>query len=236
MTDMPYTIAVAGKGGVGKTTLTGMMIQRLAEQKKGPILAVDADANSNLNEVLGVEVEMTLGDIRDELANAELLVEEDDYDLLVMGHTQGKGCYCFVNGLLSAQVAKRSQNYNYVVVDNEAGMEHISRGVLPSMQTAILVSDCSRRGVQAVGRIAELIKECDMHPDTVGLIINRAPKGELNKGIQEEIANQGLTLLGVVPQDETVYEYDCEGRPTSTLPEDNPVKTALRAIVDNLKL
>ena len=164
------------------------------------------------------------------------LVEEDDYDLLVMGHTQGKGCYCFVNGLLSAQVAKRAQNYNYVVVDNEAGMEHISRGVLPSMQTAILVSDCSRRGVQAVGRIAELIKECDMHPDTVGLIINRAPKGELNKGIQEEIANQGLTLLGVVPQDETVYEYDCEGRPTSTLPEDNPVKTALRAIVDNLKL
>ena len=104
------------------------------------------------------------------------------------------------------------------------------------METAILVSDCSRRGVQAVGRIAELIKECDMHPDTVGLIINRAPKGELNKGIQEEIANQGLTLLGVVPQDETVYEYDCEGRPTSTLPEDNPVKTALRAIVDNLKL
>ena len=256
---MPYSIAVAGKGGVGKTTLTGMMIQRLAEQKKGPILAVDADANSNLNEVLGVEVEMTLGDIRDELSNAELsnespipkgmskqdytefkfdsaLVEEDDYDLLVMGHTQGKGCYCFVNGLLSAQVAKRAQNYNYVVVDNEAGMEHISRGVLPSMQTAILVSDCSRRGVQAVGRIAELIKECDMHPDTVGLIINRAPKGELNKGIQEEIANQGLTLLGVVPQDETVYEYDCEGRPTSTLPEDNPVKTALRAIVDNLKL
>ena len=257
---MAHVIAVAGKGGVGKTTLCGMLIQYLCEKKKGPVLAVDADANSNLNEVLGVEVDTTLGDVREEIAHAEmtekkpkspkecprqimrryvlrmLLQRKIDYDLLVMGRTQGKGCYCFVNGLLQAQLAKYQKNYPYIVVDNEAGMEHISRGVLPSMQTAILVSDCSRRGVQAVGRIAELIKECDMHPDTVGLIINRAPKGELNKGIQEEIANQGLTLLGVVPQDETVYEYDCEGRPTSTLPEDNPVKTALRAIVDNLKL
>ena len=246
---MAHVIAVAGKGGVGKTTLCGMLIQYLCEKGKGPILAVDADANSNLNEVLGVKVETTLGDVREEIARAEIaikgknryifedaLVEDDDFDLLVMGRTQGKGCYCYVNGLLQTQLAKYQNNYPYIVVDNEAGMEHISRGVLPSMQTAILVSDCSRRGVQAVGRIAELIKECDMHPDTVGLIINRAPKGELNKGIQEEIANQGLTLLGVVPQDETVYEYDCEGRPTSTLPEDNPVKTALRAIVDNLKL
>ena len=150
---MPYTIAVAGKGGVGKTTLTGMMIQYLADKKEGPILAVDADANSNLNEVLGVDVEMTLGDIRDELSKAEVsddspipkgmskqdytefkfdsaLVEEDDYDLLVMGHTQGKGCYCFVNGLLSAQVGKRAQNYKYIVVDIEAGMEHIRRGII----------------------------------------------------------------------------------------------------------
>ena len=237
---MAHVIAVAGKGGVGKTTLCGMLIQYLCEKGKGPILAVDADANSNLNEVLGVKENpiptgMSKADYA-EMRFEDALVEDDDFDLLVMGRTQGKGCYCYVNGLLQTQLAKYQNNYPYIVVDNEAGMEHISRGVLPSMQTAILVSDCSRRGVQAVGRIAELIKECDMHPDTVGLIINRAPKGELNKGIQEEIANQGLTLLGVVPQDETVYEYDCEGRPTSTLPEDNPVKTALRAIVDNLKL
>ena len=115
-------------------------------------------------------------------------------------------------------------------------MEHISRGVLPSMQTAILVSDCSRRGVQAVGRIARLIDECGMKPDTIGLIINRAPGGKLNAGIQEEIENQGLHLLGVVPQDEDVYEYDCEGKPTADLPEDNPVKKALREIVSNLNL
>ena len=256
---MAHVIAVAGKGGVGKTTLCGMLIQYLCEQKKGPILAVDADANSNLNEVLGVKVETTLGDVREEIAQAEIakespipkgmskadyaelrfedaLVEDDDFDLLVMGRTQGKGCYCFVNGLLQSQLAKYQNHYPYIVVDNEAGMEHISRGVLPSMQTAILVSDCSRRGVQAVGRIARLIDECGMKPDTVGLIINRAPGGKLNVGIQEEIENQGLHLLGVVPQDEDVYEYDCEGKPTADLPEDNPVKKALREIVSNLNV
>ena len=256
---MAHVIAVAGKVGVGKTTLCGMLIQYLCEQGKGPVLAVDADANSNLNEVLGVKVDTTLGDVREEIARAELskenpipagvskadyaemrfedaLIEDDDFDLLVMGRTQGKGCYCFVNGLLQSQLAKYQNNYPYFVVDNEAGMEHISRGVLPTMQTAILVSDCSRRGVQAVGRIARLIEECGMHPKTVGLIINRAPKGELNDGIREEIENQKLNLLGVVPQDDTVYQYDCEGRPTASLPEDNPVKMALRAIVDKLEL
>lgn len=256
---MAHVIAVAGKGGVGKTTLTGLIIQYLGEKGKGPILAVDADANSNLNEVLGVKVESTLGDVREEVARSEMakdnpipagmtkadymefkfddaLVEDDDFDLLVMGRTQGKGCYCFVNGLLQAQLQRLEKNYPYIIVDNEAGMEHISRGVLPSMQTAILVSDCSRRGVQAVGRIAELIKECDMHPSQVGLIINRAPGGVLNEGTKEEIEKQGLQLLGVVPQDEAVFEYDCDGTPTIQLPEDSPVKKAIRDIVDKLDL
>ena len=256
---MAHVIAVAGKGGVGKTTLCGMLIQYLCEQGKGPVLAVDADANSNLNEVLGVKVDTTLGDVREEIARAEMakespipagmskadyaelrfedaLVEDDDFDLLVMGRTQGKGCYCYVNGLLQAQLAKYQNNYPYFVVDNEAGMEHISRGVLPTMQTAILVSDCSRRGIQAVGRIAQLIKECDMHPSTVGLIVNRAPKGELNPGILEEIQIQGLDLLGVVPQDESVYEYDCEGKPSSKIPDTSAVKVALHKLMEDLNL
>lgn len=256
---MAHVIAVAGKGGVGKTTLCGMLIQYLGEKGKGPVLAVDADANSNLNEVLGVEVDMTLGDIREEIARAEMsttspipagmtkadyaeykfnsaIVEEDDYDLLVMGRTQGKGCYCYVNGLLQTQLAKVQNTYPYIVVDNEAGMEHISRGVLPSMETAILVSDCSRRGVQAVGRIAKLIEECELRPKNVGLIINRAPNGELNDGIREEIELQGLHLLGVVPQDDGVYACDCAGQPTSKLPKDSPVKKALYQILDGLNL
>ena len=255
---MAHVIAVAGKGGVGKTTLTGLIIQYLGEKGKGPILAVDADANSNLNEVLGVEVETTLGEIREEVAGAEMasknpipsgvskadymeykfddaLAESDDFDLLVMGRTQGKGCYCFVNGLLQAQIQRLEKNYPYIIVDNEAGMEHISRGVLPNMETAILVSDCSRRGVQAAGRIAQLIKECNMHPRQVGLIVNRAPDGKLNEGTREEIEKQGLHLLGVVPQKDPVYEYDCDGTPTVDLPEDSPVKKASREIVDKLE-
>ena len=167
---------------------------------------------------------------------ADALIEEDDFDLLVMGRTQGKGCYCFVNGLLQAQLQRLQNSYPYFVVDNEAGMEHISRGILPGMDTAILVSDCSRRGVQAAARIAELIKECEMKPKTVGLIINRAPGGVLNEGTKEEIEKQGMTLLGVVPHDEQVYEYDCDGKPTIRLPEDSPVKKALKEIVSRLEL
>lgn len=256
---MSHTIAVAGKGGVGKTTLTGLLIEYLCRKKEGPVLAVDADANSNLNEVLGIETETSLGEIREEIAKAELsstnpippgmskqdyaelkfeeaLVEQDDYDLLVMGHTQGKGCYCFVNGLLTTQISRYAKNYKYIVVDNEAGMEHISRGILPSVDTIILVSDCSRRGVQAVGRIAKLIPECGLKPKSVGLIVNRAPGGVLNAGTQEEIEKQGLHLLGVVPQDEQVFEFDCDGVPTVKLPEDSPVRKALYQIIDQLDL
>ena len=139
---MPYTIAVAGKGGTGKTTLCGILIDWLIKTGRKPVLAVDADANSNLNEVLGVEAPVSLGDIREEIAHAEAtgavpsgmskqdymefrfnaaLDEEDDFDMLVMGRTQGKGCYCFVNGLLQTQLQKFSGSYQYVVVDNEAG-------------------------------------------------------------------------------------------------------------------
>lgn len=256
---MAQVIAIAGKGGVGKTTLSGMLIQYMGRMGKRPILAVDADANSNLNEVLGVEVEMTLGEVREQIERAEdsvknpipagvskadyteimfqrCLAEDDDFDLLVMGRTQGKGCYCYVNGLLQAQMQKLLPNYKYMVVDNEAGMEHISRGILPKVDTLILVSDCSRRGVQAAGRIAQLAKDCNLNPKTMGLIVNRAPGGVLNQGTLEEIENQGLTLLGVVPHDDQVYEYDCDGKPTVTLPEDSPVRLALGEIVNKLSL
>ena len=252
---MPYTIAVAGKGGTGKTTLCGIMIDWMIQNGKKPILAVDADANSNLNEVLGVEQPMSLGDIREEVAKAEqngsipsgmskqdymefrfnaALEEEDDFDMLVMGRTQGKGCYCFVNGLLQTQLQKFSGSYKYVVVDNEAGMEHISRGLLPAVDVLLLVSDCSRRGVQAVGRIAKLAEEIGLKPKFMKLIINRAPSLELADGIKEEIATQGLDLLGVVPQDPAIYEYDSDGKPTSTLPSSSPARQAFEPLLKTL--
>ena len=256
---MGHIIAVAGKGGVGKTTLTGLLIQYLCESGKKPVLAVDADANANLNEVLGVGIECTLGELREEIERAgvdsryqipvgmtkqaylearlaDAITEEDDYDLMVMGRTQGQGCYCFVNGLVQTQIQKLQSNYPYVVVDNEAGMEHISRGLIPAMEIAILVSDCSRRGVQAAGRIAALMKELNFKPKTVGLIVNRAPEGKLDAGTMEEVEKQGLTLLGVVPQDQDVYQYDCDGKPIIRLPKDSPVRSALHDIVQKLGL
>mgnify|MGYP002604511274 CR=1 FL=1 len=255
---MAYTIAVAGKGGVGKTTVCGMMIDALIKGGKGPLLVVDADANSNLNEVLGVEAGVSLGQIREEIAQAELrgdtipksmtkadyaeyrfesaLAEEDDFDMLVMGRTQGKGCYCYVNGVLQSQLGKYLPNYSYVVMDNEAGLEHIARGTLPHVDTMLLISDCSRRGVQAVARIAEMIDEMGLNPGQMGLIINRAPDGKLDDGVRAEIEKHGLKLFGVLPHDEAVYRCDCDGNPSAKLPDSDPMKVALRGIMQSIGL
>lgn len=253
----PHTIAVAGKGGVGKTTTCGMIVDYLCKKKQGPILVVDADANSNLNEVLGVEESVSLGTIREEMAQAELkgtipagmtkadyadmkfsdaLIEEDDFDMIVMGRTQGKGCYCYVNGVLKTLLDKYIGAYRYVVIDNEAGMEHIARGTLPHVDALLLVSDCSRRGVQAVARIAEMVRELDLKPGLMKLIINRAPGGVLSDGVREEIEAHHLELAGVLPQDDAVYEADCDGKPSSKIPDASPVKRALHGIMQDLSL
>ena len=253
----PHTIAVAGKGGVGKTTTCGMLIDYLSKKKDGPILVVDADANANLNEVLGVEMETSLGQIREEIAHAELkgtipkgmskadyaefkfnsaIIEEDDFDMLVMGRTQGSGCYCFVNGMLKTQVDKYARNYSYVVMDNEAGLEHVARGTLPHVDTMLLISDCSRRGIQAVARIAEMVGELNLNPGQMGLIVNRAPNGVLDEGIKSEIEKHGLKLFGVLPHSDAVYRCDCEGQPSAQLPDSEPVKTALKGIMKSIGL
>ena len=253
---MAHTIAVAGKGGVGKTTICGMIVEYLVKKKQTPILVVDADANSNLNEVLGVDGDVTLGEIREEMAHAEqhgdpipggmtkadyaefrfneALIEEDDFDMMIMGRTQGKGCYCFVNGLLQTQLQKYYRNYKYTVIDNEAGMEHIARGILPHIDTLILVSDCSRRGIQAVGRIAEMVRELELNPGKMKLIVNRAPGRELAPGVMEEIEKHGLELAGVLPQDDLVYEADWKGEPSAKVPETAEIKVALAEVLKEL--
>ena len=253
----PHTIAVAGKGGVGKTTTCGMMIDYLCKKGDGPVLVVDADANANLNEVLGVEVETSLGAIREEMAQAEMkgtipagmtkadyaefkfnsaLIEEDDFDMLVMGRTQGKGCYCYVNGVLKTQADKYAKNYSYIVMDNEAGLEHVARGTLPHVDTMLLISDCSRRGVQAVARIAEMVEDLGLKPGQMGLIINRAPDGVLDDGVRAESEKHGLKLFGVLPQDDAVYRCDCIGEPSAKLPDSDPMKVALKGIMQSIGL
>ena len=255
---MAKTIALAGKGGVGKTTICGLLVTYLAEKNKGPILAVDADANENLNEVLGIEIDLTLGDIREEIEHSEdkdsgfpknmtkqeyldtyfmrALNEGDDYDLLVMGRTQGSGCYCYVNGMLTSQIGKYSGNYKYIVVDNEAGMEHISRGVLPKVDTLIMVSDCSVRGVQAASKINELAKSLRIGARQMKLIINRAPASGPSEGVLNEVKKSGMDLLCVLPHNDDIYEFDGEGRPTTELPKENVFRSKLYEALDSLEL
>jgi CO dehydrogenase maturation factor len=267
---MTEIIAVTGKGGTGKTTLSGLLIDWLSRKGLSPILAVDADANANLADVLGVESEISLAELRDTINGAEMdenspippgvskqdwlgsrfqtaITEEDDYDLLVMGRTQGRGCYCFVNGLLQSHIARYADNYRYLVVDNEAGMEHLSRGVLPRVDRILIISDCSRRGIQAAGRIQELTRELGITPKSIDFIVNKASAEgggdgciydvdgrvyELGRGIAEEIDAQGLALAGVVPADPLVYEYDSDGRPTVTLPREAPSRKAFEEILE----
>ena len=254
---MGYTIAVAGKGGTGKTSLTGLLINYLVETVKSPILAVDADANANLNEVLGVDVDITLGQIKEEANKREnsdkgfpggmtkaqylkyrlntAVSEGNGYDLLVMGRSEGQGCYCYVNGILREQTDSLSDSYDYLVIDNEAGMEHLSRGTTKAIDTLFLVSDCSRRSIQAVGRIKNLVKELHLKVNQLYLIVNKVPNGELHEGIKEEIEIQGLNLLGVVPMDEMVYEYDSTGIPLVNLPKDSKAKFALHEILSKIE-
>ncbi|MCC3863836.1 AAA family ATPase [Terrisporobacter petrolearius] len=255
---MSYNIAVAGKGGTGKTSLTGLLIDILLKENKKPILVVDADANANINEVLGVEVDETIGQIREEANMTEkkgnsfpggmtkaqflqwklnsILVEGNGYDLLVMGRSEGEGCYCFVNGILREQVKQISGQYNYVITDNEAGMEHLSRKTTKHIDTLLLVSDCSRRSIQAVARIRDLAKELNLSVGKVYLIVNKAPEGILSNGVKEEINMHNLDLLGVVPLDELIYKYDSDGIPLVKLPKESKSRLAMESIVAKLEL
>ncbi len=255
---MGYNIAVAGKGGTGKTSLTGLLINNLTTNKKGPVLVVDADANANINEVLGIEVETTIGAIREEINQKEkqgnafpggmtkaqylkyrlntCLSEGEGYDLMVMGRSEGEGCYCYVNGILREQTDRLSDSYEYLVIDNEAGMEHLSRKTTKHIDKLLLVTDCSRRSVQAVARIRDLAKELKLSVGDIHLIVNKVPNGILNDGIKEEIDKHNLDLIGVVPMDDMIYEYDSSGIPLVNLPEDSKSKMAINEIIDKLEL
>ena len=255
---MGKTIAVAGKGGTGKTSLTGLLINYLATEKSGKVIAVDADANANLNEVLGEKIDITLGAIKEDVNRRErdgnsfpggmtkaqymkyrlstAISEGDGYDLLVMGRSEGTGCYCYVNGILREQLDTISNSYDYLVIDNEAGMEHLSRGTSKSVDVLLLVSDCSRRSIQAVARIRDLALELKLNIGELYLIVNKAPNGQLNDGIMEEINKYNLNLLGVVPMDENIYEYDSNGKPLVDLPIDSPSKKTFHEILSNLNI
>jgi len=241
-----FNIAVAGKGGTGKTTVAGLLIRHLVTLGKGRVLAVDADANMNLNEVLGVSVHQTIGEIREGLGSVpagmtkdafinyrtqECLIEADGFDLIVMGRPEGPGCYCYANTLCKKYVDEMADNYAHVVLDNEAGMEHLSRRTTHNMDLVFAVTDSSVRGIQAAARIRDLVGELKLNIGRLALIVNRVG-GALEDPTRREIERLGLDLAGVIPADPNVTAFDLEGKPTFQLPEDS---AAYQAVVDILE-
>jgi CO dehydrogenase maturation factor len=247
---MPYSIALAGKGGTGKTTTAGMLIKYLLKKNKTPILAVDADCNANLNEVLGVEITDTLGNAREEMKKGdvpsgmtkdifmemkleEALVESEGFDLVVMGQPEGAGCYCAANTLLTNFLERLSDQYPYIVMDNEAGMEHISRLTTKDVDILLIVSDPSRRGIQAAVRIEELARSLKIVVGKSYVVINQAREA-LPEPAMEMINNANLELIGTIPEDDLIYEFDFNGRPTIEMPEDSKSVKAAFEIFDKI--
>jgi CO dehydrogenase maturation factor len=243
---MAFTIALAGKGGTGKTTLAGILIKYMVQHGKTPVLAVDADCNANLNEVLGVAVPDTLGDAREDMKKGkvpdgmtkdifismrmeEAIVERDGFDLIVMGQPEGAGCYCAANSLLTNFLERLTDNYPFIVMDNEAGMEHISRLTTKNVDVLLIVSDTSRRGLQAALRIDKLARDLNIGVGKSYLVLNQAKAATSQAVLDIIAAAQGPELLGTIPEDETIYEYDLNGRPTIEMPEDSP---SVRAAFD----
>ncbi len=243
-------LAMTGKGGVGKTTLSALVINWLVEQGETPVLAVDADSNANLHEALGIDLRSTVGGIREdarkdvqglkgvskqqflELRVQESLIERDGYDLIVMGRPEGRGCYCFANDVLRGVLDRLTKNYRHVVIDSEAGLEHISRRTLLSVDQLIMVSDCSVRGVHTVGRLSDLVNEVELDVKERGLIVNRAPGGEIPPIVRREVELTGLPLLATIPLDSNITALDASGSAFSAIPQDAPAKLAMKALLE----
>lgn len=246
---MGFAIALGGKGGTGKTTVAGLLIRYMLDHGMKPLLAIDADSNSNLNEVLGVVLEETLSDAREEMKTSvpvgmtkdvfmemkveRALVEADGFDLIAMGQPEGPGCYCAANNLLSSLIDRLIGNYPYIVIDNEAGMEHFSRLTQKDIDLLILVSDPSRRGLSAACRIAELVKGLPMRVSRTVLVINQVREAP-ESWPADVYGVFGKDTIGCLPTDPLISKFDLEGKPTVTLPGDSPVVRAAERFFDSI--
>ncbi len=250
---MTKVIAIAGKGGVGKTTICGLLVRYLVEHmKNGPVLAVDADPNSNLNELLGVPVAATIGEMRElmkkevpqgmtkdvwfEYKIHEAIIESRGFDLLVMGRPEGPGCYCAANSLAKKSIDSLKESYSYVVLDNEAGMEHISRLVTQDIDQLYVVSDATPRGVMTAKRILELISNLGLNIKQTDIVINRLKNDQKDKLLN--IASQnGANVSGFIRNDDNLAEDDIYGRPIFLLDkESTALADAYRIFDKTLKI
>lgn len=260
---MTTTIALAGKGGVGKTTISGMIIKYLAQHQTGSILAIDADPSSNLNMVLGLDLEWTVGDIREDMLEQvksslaqggaamgtmpggvnkrdyldyqvrSSLAEGSRFDLIAMGRGEGQGCYCAVNHNLREVIDDMSKHYAYVVIDNEAGMEHLSRRTTRDVQHLFIVSDPTQRGLVAAQRIADMRKELDINIENAYLIVNRL-RGVMPPELKSFTDKLNVPLLGTVPTNEDLAEFEFSGKPLVELGDESPVYQAVAEMMQKI--
>jgi CO dehydrogenase maturation factor len=256
---MTTTIALAGKGGTGKTTISALLIRHLVEKQNGSILAIDADPASNLNMVLGMEVEQTVGNIREDMLDmvqtsgalagsmpggmskaeyldyqVQMALEEGErVDLLVMGRPEGRGCYCAANQMLRVIVDRIGKQYDYVVIDNEAGMEHLSRRTTRDVDTLLLVTDPTQRGLFTAQQMAEMVPALEINVGRVYLVVNRL-RDEMPTPLAKAIDKTGLKLIGTVPEDPAMAEFEFSGQPLVELPSETTVYRAVQEIAQKV--
>ena len=251
---MTTAIAVSGKGGTGKTTLAALIIMYLIEEGLKPVLAVDADANSNLDVVLGADMKATIGGVREDLSEKvqkqqlpagmskqdvlemqieQALVETADFDLISMGRPEGPGCYCAVNNMLRVILDRLEDSYRFVVVDNEAGMEHLSRRTTLGVDVMFVVSDPSSRGLETAVRIRDLARQLKLNIRKVYLVVSRV-RGVLEGPLAEAVEGLDMELAGVVPDDPEISRLDEKGEPLTGLGAHSEARSAVRVIMENV--
>ncbi len=246
-------IAVAGKGGTGKTVITSLLLMFLAEDGER-VLAIDADPATSLPGTLGVRITRTIGDVREEIASPssvyfsenmptdmlieykidEITVKTPRFSLLAMGKSEGPGCYCLINDMLRHFIDRLSSRYSTILIDCEAGLEHLSRRTTQDVDTMLVVSDATRRGIDTAVSIAGLAASLHINFGQILLVVNKVTD-EVRPMLDAMVKSSGLTLIGMVPEDENIRAFDLEGRPLLELPEDSKAVVAVRAIYEKLR-
>jgi CO dehydrogenase maturation factor len=254
---MAFVLAFSGKGGTGKTTLAGLTVRYIIEKKKMPVLAVDADSNNCLNEVLGVDVHATIGNLREDSLKLirsgaerpggmsmeqifdyqvqQSLVESEGFDLMVMGRPEGPGCYCAANNIIRKYTDQLSETYPYVVIDNEAGMEHLSRRTTHKVNILLIISDPTVRGTRTAKRIDSLVDELHLEIDRRVIVINKALDND-SFGLKRRAEEEGLPLAGIIPHDPLIASLDLQGKPVFQISRHSKAIQTLFSILDSLHI
>jgi CO dehydrogenase maturation factor len=249
---LSFNIAVAGKGGTGKTSLASLVIRYLMKKGAGPVLAIDADPNANLGESLGLDIKQTIGSIiasfNEEKINIppgmtkeayldfklnESIVESKGLDLVTMGRGEGPDCYCYPNTILRKFADSLSGNYPYMVMDNEAGMEHLSRRTTQDVDELLIVSDPTVKGVRTVARIMELVDELKLVVERQSLINNQLANG-FDPLVAAEMKRLGIKATATIPRDETLVSYDIQMKPLLDLPDSSKAVQAVNNLMTKL--